>query len=114
MKLQKSKENLSKLGDASRRDAENVLAGRWSRSNHLLELEWWSLTMGAIPSQKQFDWFWVRILGLPLHLWTDKVMKEMDDQCGGWIEAEEETQLKNHLRWGRIRVMGPLKEFRHM
>ncbi|KAH0757441.1 hypothetical protein KY290_020934 [Solanum tuberosum] len=37
-------------------------------------------------------------------------MKEMGDQCGGWIEAEEETQLKNHLRWSRIRVKGPLKE----
>ncbi|KAL3352365.1 hypothetical protein AABB24_020412 [Solanum stoloniferum] len=48
----------------SRRDAENVLAGRWSRSNHLLELEWWSPTTGAIQAQKQFDWFWVRILGL--------------------------------------------------
>ncbi|KAG5572325.1 hypothetical protein H5410_062091 [Solanum commersonii] len=94
----------------SRRDAENVLAGRWSRSNHLLELDWWSLTMGAIPAQHQFDWFWVRILGLPLHLWTDKVMKEMGDQCGGWIEAEEETQLKYHLRWALIRVKGPLKE----
>ncbi|WMV55766.1 hypothetical protein MTR67_049151 [Solanum verrucosum] len=93
----------------SRRDADNVFAGRWSRSNHLLELEWWSPTTGAIQAQQQFDLFWVRILGLPLHLWSDKVMKEIGDQCGGWIEVEEETQLKNHLRWAHIRVKGPLK-----
>ncbi|KAG5609421.1 hypothetical protein H5410_020702 [Solanum commersonii] len=37
-------------------------------------------------------------------------MKEIGDQCGGWIEVEEETQLKNHLRWSHIRVKGPLKE----
>ncbi|KAG5609420.1 hypothetical protein H5410_020701 [Solanum commersonii] len=37
------------------RDAENVLAGRWSKSNHLLELEWWTLTTGAIQAQQQFD-----------------------------------------------------------
>ncbi|KAH0678730.1 hypothetical protein KY284_019815 [Solanum tuberosum] len=94
----------------SRRDAENVLAWRWSRSNHLLELEWWTPTTGAIQAQQQFDWFWVQILGLPLHLWTDKVIKGMMDQCDGWIEAKEETQLKNHMRWSRIRVKGPLKE----
>lgn len=88
----------------SRRDAESVLAGRWRRCNQLLEMEWWSPMSGAIPSQKHFDWFWVRILGLLLHLWSDEVMKEMGDQCGGWIEMEEETQLKNHLRWAYIRV----------
>ncbi|WMV55138.1 hypothetical protein MTR67_048523 [Solanum verrucosum] len=35
------------------------------------------------------------------------VMKEMSDKCGGWLENEEETELKNHLRWARIRVKGP-------
>ncbi|KAG5588494.1 hypothetical protein H5410_048928 [Solanum commersonii] len=33
----------------SRRDAESVLAGRWKRNNHYMELEWWSPTAGAIP-----------------------------------------------------------------
>ncbi|WMV33130.1 hypothetical protein MTR67_026515 [Solanum verrucosum] len=28
------------------------------------------------------------------------------DKCGGWLENEE-TELKNHLRWARIRVKGP-------
>lgn len=92
----------------SRRDAESVLAGRWKRNNHYMELEWWSPT--AIPMQKSFDWFWVRILGLPLHLWSEEVMKDIGDQCGGWLETDEETQLRNHLSWARIRVKGPLKE----
>ncbi|KAK6791943.1 hypothetical protein RDI58_011024 [Solanum bulbocastanum] len=36
-------------------------------------------------------------------------MKEIGDKCGGWLENEEETELKNHLRWARahIRVKGP-------
>uniref|UniRef100_M1D9L9 Uncharacterized protein n=1 Tax=Solanum tuberosum TaxID=4113 RepID=M1D9L9_SOLTU len=50
---------------------------------------------------------WVRILGLPLQLWNDKVMKKIGDLCGRWLETEEETQLKNHLRWTQLRVMGP-------
>ncbi|WMV45160.1 hypothetical protein MTR67_038545 [Solanum verrucosum] len=35
------------------------------------------------------------------------MMKEIGDACGGWLENEEETELKNHLRWARIRVRGP-------
>ncbi|KAH0641782.1 hypothetical protein KY290_033393 [Solanum tuberosum] len=37
-------------------------------------------------------------------------MKEIGDRYGGWIETEEETDLKNHLRWARIRVKGPAKK----
>lgn len=32
-------------------------------------------------------------------------MKEVGDYCG-WIETEEESTLKNHLRWARIKVKG--------
>uniref|UniRef100_M1BVM9 Uncharacterized protein n=1 Tax=Solanum tuberosum TaxID=4113 RepID=M1BVM9_SOLTU len=38
------------------------------------------------------------------------IMKEIGDRCGGWIETEEETDLKNHLRWARIRVKGLTKK----
>lgn len=34
-------------------------------------------------------------------------MKKIGDECGGWLENEEETKLRNHLRWARIRVKGP-------
>lgn len=46
-------------------------------------------------------------MGLPLHLWNSKIMKEIGDTCGGWLESEEEIELKNHLRWEMIRVRGP-------
>ncbi|KAF3635680.1 hypothetical protein FXO37_25862 [Capsicum annuum] len=91
----------------SRRDAERILMGDWRRKNYPLHLEWWSPTVGAFPSNTNFEWFWVRVLGLPLQLWNDKVMTQIGDLCGGWLETEEETQLKNHLRWARIRVKGP-------
>ncbi|KAH0639966.1 hypothetical protein KY290_037250 [Solanum tuberosum] len=94
----------------SRRDAEHILLGDWRRRNHPLLLEWWKPTAGAFHADTIFDWFWVWILGLPLQLWNDKVMKQIRDLCGGWLETEEETQLKNHLRWARLRVMGPRGE----
>ncbi|MCD9643060.1 hypothetical protein HAX54_030167 [Datura stramonium] len=31
------------------------------------------------------------------------MFKEIGDICGGWMETEEETILKNHLRWALIK-----------
>ena len=45
----------------------------------------------------------------PLH---KDFMKEIGDACAGWLENKEETKLKNHLRWVRIRVQGPKEIFR--
>ncbi|KAH0712442.1 hypothetical protein KY289_008401 [Solanum tuberosum] len=91
----------------TRRDAEQILMGEWRRQGQCLNLEWWSPTTCALPETFRFEWFWIRVLGLPFHLWNSKMMKEIGDACGGWLENEEETELKNHLRWARIRVRGP-------
>ncbi|PHU07654.1 hypothetical protein BC332_24143 [Capsicum chinense] len=48
-----------------------------------------------------------RVLGLPLQLWNSDTMKKIGDECGGWLENEEETELRNHLRWARIRCEEP-------
>uniref|UniRef100_A0A0V0HDM9 Putative ovule protein n=1 Tax=Solanum chacoense TaxID=4108 RepID=A0A0V0HDM9_SOLCH len=88
----------------SRKAAEHILMGDWRRQGVILTLDWWSPTKGSFPIQTKFDWFWIRVHGLPLHLWSTSVMKEIGDKCGGWRENEEETELKNHLRWARIRV----------
>lgn len=58
----------------------------------------------TIPRNKRLNHAWIRIVGLPLHLWSQKVFKEVGEFCGGWIETEEETELKNHLKWARIKV----------
>ncbi|KAF3649543.1 hypothetical protein FXO37_18913 [Capsicum annuum] len=89
---------------------EHILGGTWKRRSRSLKLEWWSPTVGAYPTQAKCDWFWIRALGLPLQLWSEKVMKQIGDECGGWLETEEETMLKNHLRWARIKVKGRLEE----
>lgn len=94
----------------SRKIAEHILGGEWKRQGKSLKLEWWSPTTGAYSFHAKFHWFWIRALGLPLQLWSEKVMKKIGDQCGGWLETEEETLLKNHMRWARIKVKGPLEE----
>ncbi|KAF3654700.1 hypothetical protein FXO38_15020 [Capsicum annuum] len=39
-------------------------------------------------------------------MWSQKIFKQIGDQCGGFIETEEETSLKNHLHWARLKVKG--------
>ncbi|KAH0704280.1 hypothetical protein KY285_018558 [Solanum tuberosum] len=79
----------------SRRAAEHILMGEWKRQDQILKLDWWHPTKGVFPDTTKFDWYWIR------------VMRKIGDKCGGWLENEEETELKNHLRWARIRVKGP-------
>lgn len=59
--------------------------------------------------QKTFEQelVWIRLLGIPLYLWSDKMFKEIEKKYSGWLETEEETSLRNHLRWTRLRVEGP-------
>ncbi|KAL3341542.1 hypothetical protein AABB24_025876, partial [Solanum stoloniferum] len=37
---------------------------------------------------------------------SEKMFKAIGDQCGGWPETEDETSLKNHLKWARIKIKG--------
>uniref|UniRef100_M1DWR2 DUF4283 domain-containing protein n=1 Tax=Solanum tuberosum TaxID=4113 RepID=M1DWR2_SOLTU len=63
---------------SSKLEAENVVRGDWHRKKHELNLQWW------LPT----------------------VFKEIGDLCGGWIQTEEETELRNHLKWARLMVRG--------
>lgn len=45
-----------------------------------------------------------QISGDPLHLWSKKVFQEIGEIYGGWVAMEEETKLKNHMKWARIQV----------
>lgn len=49
---------------------------------------------------------WIRLVGIPLHLWPQKVLQEIGEVRGGWIATEEETELKDHMKWARI-LMAP-------
>uniref|UniRef100_A0A0V0I4G4 Putative ovule protein n=1 Tax=Solanum chacoense TaxID=4108 RepID=A0A0V0I4G4_SOLCH len=35
------------------------------------------------------------------------MFKEIEKKYSGWLETEEETPLRNQLRWTRLRVEGP-------
>ncbi|KAH0773714.1 hypothetical protein KY290_010851 [Solanum tuberosum] len=86
--------------------AEQVIEGDWEWRNKPVTLQWWNPTVGTRCGRGTESSTWVRILGLPLQFWDQKIFKAIGDFCGGWVETEEETQLRNHLKWARIRIKG--------
>ncbi|RVW88495.1 hypothetical protein CK203_043836 [Vitis vinifera] len=47
---------------------------------------------------------WVKVVGLPLHLWSREVFKSVGERCGGFIAMDEETAFFSQLQWARILV----------
>jgi len=84
--------------------AEQTLQGQWKWKNLVFNLEWWSPTVGCEPIFMEVKKTWIRIIGVPLHLWSHQVFVEIGQLCGGWVATEEETELKNHMKWARILV----------
>lgn len=41
---------------------------------------------------------------ITLHLWLKDTFKEIGDKCRGCHITEEESELRNHLKWARIEV----------
>lgn len=84
--------------------AEQIIQGSWRWKNPNFNLEWWNPKLGSIPNSTIVNETWIRVIGIPLHLWSQKVFQQIRDFCGGRIETEEETELKNHMKWDRILV----------
>ncbi|KAG5540961.1 hypothetical protein RHGRI_020999 [Rhododendron griersonianum] len=88
----------------SAEEALRVLRGRWSLGGRRLDLERWSPFGCCVKQGSGISEVWVRILGLPLHLWDFAVFKEIGEFCGGFLRVDEETSMRLHLRWARIAV----------
>ena len=85
-------------------DATYVLEeGRRSFRGGRLNLERWSPDSGCVKRKNQMNKLWVRIVGLPLHLWTCEVLRMIGDGCGGYLATDEDTRHRTEvLLWARI------------
>ena len=69
-----------------------------------MELERCSLESGYVKSKNYANEAWVRIVGLPLHLWTREILKKIGEGCGGFIAMDKKTTLRTKFSWARILV----------
>ena len=69
-----------------------------------MQLEWWTPYSGCNGLRDQESEVWIRVVGLPLHLWTGEILKKVGDNCGGFVALDEGTTSKTDLQCARILV----------
>ena len=69
-----------------------------------LILERWNPSTGCMRSKSQNQEVWIRVVGLPLHLWSENILATIGNSCGGFVAIDKETSLMKNLFWARILV----------
>ena len=70
----------------------------------ILHLERWTPSSGCTRSKGQDQEAWIRVVGLPLHLWKKEILENIRDSCGGFVALDKETSLRKNLLWVRILI----------
>ena len=86
-------------------EAERVLhwGVNWFNSKSFF-LEWWNLLATCLKKDRGKCKVWVRILGLPLHLWGKALFKRLGEACGRFVTVDEDTMERRNLQWARVLV----------
>ncbi|RVW49309.1 hypothetical protein CK203_073238 [Vitis vinifera] len=67
-------------------------------------MERWHPEVGCFCNGAFASEVWVRVVGLPLHLWNREVFKLIGDGCGGFIAVDNKTESMAELQWARMLV----------
>lgn len=76
-----------------------------------MRLEWWNPTVGYSPISQNNDTTWIRDLGIPLHLWSQKIFSEVWNLCGRWVFPLKRKQNSKTPEVARIQTIGDGRSF---
>ena len=62
-----------------------------------MQLDWWRPDVGCLRVEDCVKEVWVRVLGLPLHLWGEGFFKKLRDACGGFLATDKEMRERRIL-----------------
>ena len=79
-------------------------AGRRRFRGEMLQLDWWSPDAGCVKKKELVKEAWLRVVGLPLHLWIPRILKMIGDNCGGFLALDKDTTPKTKILWARVLV----------
>ena len=109
VKLAVLNEDLLMLEFDSPEKAKWVLeSGRRSFKGGVLQLEWWRPEAGCLRRKDSVQEVWIRVVGLPLHLWKPEILRKLGDACGGFVALDKNTEMKMEVKWAKmlIKVVG--------
>ena len=86
-------------------EVERVLHSgvKWFKGKCLL-LDWWNPSVRCLIEDRKSREVWVRILGLPLHLWGMSLCKNLGEACSRFVGVDEDTVERRNLQWARVLV----------
>ena len=79
-------------------------SGRRSFNGGVLQLEWWRSEAGCVRSKDSVQEVWIRVVGLPLHLWKPEILRKLGDACGGFVTLDKNTEKKTEVKWARMLI----------
>ena len=89
----------------SREEVDRVLkVGKRRFGTNLVHLRTWGEDLGCSNQGFSEEKAWVRVMGLPVHLWSRTVMEKIGNACGGFLAVDKETDELGDLGWARILV----------
>ena len=96
---------MNKLNIGGSDEADKVLlrGSRWFKES-TLHLDRWDPKVGCSQNGERAESVWVRVVGLPLHFWSQEAFRKIGDCCGGFVAVDENTAKCKELRWARISV----------
>ena len=67
--------------------------------NKMLMIEKWKPDLGCfrVGSLARKDGVWVRVAGLPLQFWNQRMFKRIGDCCGGFLGVDLDTEYFTQL-----------------
>ncbi|RVW35819.1 hypothetical protein CK203_082508 [Vitis vinifera] len=69
---------------------------KWFKGKCLL-LDWWNPSVGCLIEDRKSQEVWVRILGLPLHLWGMSFFKNLGETCDRFVGVDKDTVKRQNL-----------------
>ena len=105
LKVEELRRGLWLFGFESPNEARRILReGTCRFGGFPIYLREWGKDVGCKVGRERCRTAWVRLLGLPLHLWSHLILKRIGDKCGGFDAVDENTACMIDPRWARIRV----------
>ena len=83
----------------SSREAERVLVrGVRNIKENVIVLNRWNPEVGCLCKDSSAKEVWVRVVGLPLHLWSTKIFKRIGDGCGGFVAIDDNSLSSSEMQ----------------
>ena len=105
LKVEELRRGLWLFGFESPNEARRILReGTGCFGDLPISFREWGKDVGCMDGRERCNSVWVRLLGLPLHLWSRPILKRIGDRCGGFVAEDVNTEFRIDPRWARIRV----------